>query len=117
MPAARTLACPSVQPARHRRSPPGCNRRNFRRRLLRAAALATLLAAIGGVGSAFAQCVGLCPAQTADQEFLLSPFNSLLSSPAGVAVLTANLQTENNIYLNSTQAEKIAAGTALIFQL
>jgi subtilase-type serine protease len=90
---------------------------DFPRRLLRAVPIATLLASIGGVGPAFAQCTGPCPAQTAEQTFLLSPFNSLLSSPAGVAALTANLQTENNIYLNSTQAEKVASGTALILQV
>jgi autotransporter-associated beta strand protein len=101
MQAARHLACPLARPPTYRR-------------LLRAIAIATLLATIGRIGPAFAQCTGLCSAQTAEQTFLLSPFNSLLNSPAGVAALTANLQTENNIYLNSTQAEKIASGTALI---
>jgi subtilase-type serine protease len=78
----------------------------------------TLLATMGGAGSAFAQCTTvvtpLCASQGADQTNLLAPFNLLLRSPAGVAVLNANLQTEENIYLNSTQAQKIASGTVLI---
>ena len=88
------------------------------RRLLCAVPIATLLAIVGGAGSAFAQvvCTGRCPAQAADQELLLSPFNTLMSSAAGRAALAANLQTENSIYLNSTQAEKIASGTVFILQ-
>ena len=73
---------------------------------------------MGGAGSAFAQCTTvvtpLCASQGADQTNLLAPFNLLLRSPAGVAVLNANLQTEQNIYLNSSQAQKIASGTVLI---
>jgi autotransporter-associated beta strand protein len=86
------------------------------RRLLCAIPFATMLAAMGGLDSAFAQsCTGQCATlQAADQEALLSPFNSLLDSPAGMALLMANLQAEENIYLNSTQAEKIASGTVLI---
>ena len=88
------------------------------RRLLCAIPFATMLAAMGGLDAAFAQsCTGQCATlQAADQEALLSPFNSLLDSPAGMALLMANLQTEENIYLNSTQAEKIASGTVLIIQ-
>jgi len=85
------------------------------RRLLCAIPFATMLAAMAGPGAAFAQsCTGLCPAQTADQEALLAPFNTLLTVPGGPALLAANLQTENYIYLNSTQAQKIASGTILI---
>jgi hypothetical protein len=50
-----------------------------------------------------AQCA---PAQCADQPTLLSPFLSLLGSPEGFAVLNVNLQTEEAIYINSTQAQK-----------
>src|SRR5215469_16709016 len=75
--------------------------------------VAMTLAMIGGSAQAQAQCTGQC----AEQALLLAPFNALLSSPAGIAVLDANLQTENNIYLGSTQAQKIAAGTALIIQV
>jgi subtilase-type serine protease len=63
----------------------------------------------GGCGSV-AEC------QIQQQEALLAPFNALLGSAAGQAVLTANLQTINAIYLNSTQAQKIASGTVLIPQ-
>ena len=65
---------------------------------------------VGGATSASAQCTGQC----ADQESLLAPFNALLDTPAGIAVLDANLQIQNDIYLNSTQAQKIAAGPILI---
>ena len=79
-------------------------------RLLRAIPIVTLLATMGGAGSAFAQCTTvvtpLCASQGADQTNLLSRFNLLLRSPAGVAVLNANLQTEENIYLNSSQARR-----------
>ncbi len=77
-----------------------------------------MLVTMAGAGSAFAQCTTvvtpLCSAQATYEINLLSPFNQLLSSPAGVAALNANLQTENNIYLNSTQAQKISSGTVLI---
>jgi outer membrane autotransporter protein len=65
---------------------------------------------IAWAASAEAQCTGQC----ADQATLLAPFNALLDTPAGVAVLDANLQIQNDIYLGSTQAQKIAAGTILI---
>ena len=72
----------------------------------------------GGAGSAFAQCAtpvtALCPGQTADQEKLLSPFNTLLGTPAGVSLLNTSLQTDNSIYLNSTPAQKIASSTVLV---
>jgi hypothetical protein len=110
--------------ANSRKPPSGFVRRNLERplrRLLCAVPFATMLATMGGVGSAFAQCTSvvtvLCSAQTKEQEALLSPFNLLLSSPAGVALLNANLQTEENIYLNSTQTQKIASGTILIAPL
>ncbi|UYO51917.1 phosphatase PAP2 family protein [Rhodopseudomonas palustris] len=59
-------------------------------------------------------CTGICALQAADQEALLAPFNSLPSTAQGRAVLDANLAKQVEIYLNSTQAEKIAAGTVLI---
>ncbi len=77
-----------------------------------------MLAVMAGTGSAFAQCATpdtvLCAKQTADQERLLSPFNQLLSTAAGAALLNANLQIDNGIYLNSTQAQKIASSTILV---
>src|ERR1019366_4137708 len=98
----------------------GSIRRNLEgplRRQLCAIALATMLATVAGPGPALAQsCTGLCAAQTADQIALLSPFNPLRNPSAGQALLSANLQTEENIYLNSTQAQKIASGTVLIVQ-
>ena len=76
-----------------------------------------MLAIMEGAGSAVAQCTtvvtALCSAQAADQDVLLAPFNALPGSPAGVAVLDENLQTQNAIYLNSTQAQKVASGTVL----
>ena len=63
-----------------------------------------------GAASALAQCSGQC----ADQAALLAPFNALLDTPAGLAVLDANLQIQNDIYLNATQAQRIAAGPILI---
>jgi subtilase-type serine protease len=74
-----------------------------------------VLAAIAAPLSAFADgCSGLAACQTADQEALLAPFNTLLGSPAGRALLTANLETDEAIYLNSTQAQKIASSTVLV---
>ena len=76
--------------------------------------IAALLAATAGSDAALAQtCTGPC-AQQADQEALLAPFNALLHTLPGQAVLDANLQAEEQIYLNSTQADKIASGTILI---
>ncbi len=80
-----------------------------------------MLSVMAGAGTAFAQCTtvitALCSAQAADQAMLLAPFNALLGSPAGTAMLNANLQTQDAIYLNSTQAQKVASGTVLIPQL
>ena len=61
-----------------------------------------------------ARTVAACQIQ--HQETLLAPFNALPGTPAGQAVLTINLHTINAIYLNSTQAEKVASGTVLIPQ-
>ncbi len=80
-------------------------------RLLCAILVALTLAMIAVPRIGFAQCV---PAQCADQATLLSPFLSLLNTPEGVALLNANLQTEENIYLNSTQARKVTAATNVI---
>ena len=74
-------------------------------------ALTLAVAVMGAPRMAFAQCV---PTQCADQATLLSPFLSLLDTPEGVALLNANLQTEENIYLNSTQARKVTAATNVI---
>ncbi|MDR3536168.1 MAG: autotransporter domain-containing protein [Acetobacteraceae bacterium] len=108
--------------SRHRQSLTGCVRLNLARALppLRPAIrLATLLAMIGAANSAFAQgCTGQCAAQqVSDQENLLSAFNALPGSAAGQALISANLQTEESIYLNSTQAQKIASGTVFILNL
>jgi hypothetical protein len=62
----------------------------------------------------FSPCTARCAAQAADQEALLAPFNSLLFTAEGRALLDANLRTQTDIYLNSTQADKIASGTILI---
>ena len=78
---------------------------------------AMTLAALLWPGKAFADgCSGLAACQVTDQERLLGTFNALLGSPEGVAVLATNLQTQNSIYLNSTQAQKITSGTVLIVQ-
>jgi autotransporter-associated beta strand protein len=73
--------------------------------------IATLLAL--GADAALAQtCPTACQEQ--EQEQLLAPFTSLRSTPAGLAVLNANLLMEDIIYRNSTRAEKIAAGTIFV---
>ena len=81
------------------------------RRLLATILVALTLAMIAAPRATFAQCA---PAQCADQATLLSPFLSLLNTPEGVALLNANLQTEENIYLNSTQARKVIAATNVL---
>ena len=89
----------------------------FRRWLLGTVPMAAILTAIAGAGPAFAQsCDTTCiaAAQVTDQENLLDPFLLLPNTPAGQAVLQANLMAEDSIYLNSTQVEKIASGTILI---
>ena len=50
------------------------------------------------------------------RKTLLGYFNTLPSLTGGAALVTANLQTEENIYLNSTQQQKIASGTVFIVQ-
>jgi subtilase-type serine protease len=91
------------------------------RRLRFAVPAGAMLAVPMGAGAAFAQCTTVvtptCSAQANDQATLLAPFNALPGSRAGVAVLDTNLQTQDAIYLNSTQAQKIASGTVLIPQL
>src|ERR1700722_8641630 len=86
--------------------------------LLLVTPLVAMLAVMAEAGSAFAQCATpntvLCAKQTADQEKLLSPFNQLLSTAAGAALLNANLQIDNGIYLHSTQAQEIASSTILV---
>jgi autotransporter-associated beta strand protein len=92
----------------HRRSPPITRRHS----LLSSAAFVTMLAA----GPAAAQtCDAQCAAQSADQEALLSPFLALPNSPAGVAALTANLDTVENIYLNASAARKVTAAEDALF--
>ncbi|HTI80320.1 MAG TPA: autotransporter domain-containing protein, partial [Acetobacteraceae bacterium] len=61
-------------------------------------------------------CSSVTACQTEQQEALLAPLNTLLGTQAGQSVLSANLQSINAIYLNSTQAQKIASGTVLIPQ-
>ena len=81
-----------------------------------AVAFAVVLASLGGTGPAFAQsCDAACTAgQITDQEALLAPFRALPSTPAGIIALQQNLLTEESIYLNATQAQKIASGTILV---
>ncbi|MGO9005201.1 MAG: autotransporter domain-containing protein [Beijerinckiaceae bacterium] len=76
------------------------------RRLSRAIPFAAMLAAMAAPGAAFAQS---CTGQCADQAALLSPFASLLNSPAGLAVLEANMQTEETIYAGATAARRVLA--------
>jgi len=88
-----------------------CGLRHRMRGGLRAAPIATLLITLGAAGSASAQssCDTLCVDQNADQRALLLPFQQLPDTTAGLAVLQANLQTEENIYLYSSSAQKIQA--------
>jgi len=81
---------------------------------------AILLAALAAPGAALAQ-VSACapttqpPTLCSDQTNLLSPFASLLNSPAGLAVLQANMQTEEEIYAGASAARRtLAAENALI---
>lgn len=73
-----------------------------------------LVVTSGAIPASAENCTGRCAAQTADQEALLAIFNALLGSDQGHTLLDANLAKENNIYMNSTQADKIASGTILI---
>ena len=101
--------------------------RNLERTLCRlgcAIPFAAMVAMVAGPGSAFAaNCtavqtnfVARVECQIADQETLLGYFNTLPSLTGGAALVTANLRTEENIYLNSTQQQKIASGTVFIVQ-
>jgi hypothetical protein len=47
-------------------------------------------------------CSSVTACQTEQQEALLAPLNTLLGTQAGQSVLSANLQSINAIYLNST---------------
>jgi subtilase-type serine protease len=42
------------------------------------------------------------------------PFATMLATTGGPALLNANLQTEETVYLNATQAQKAAAGAVMI---
>ena len=81
---------------------------------------AILLVALTAPGAALAQTAQCAPATQpptlcSDQVNLLSPFASLLSSPAGLAVLEANMQTEEEIYAGASAARRtLAAENALI---
>ena len=80
---------------------------------------AILLAALAAPGAALAQaqCAPTTqpPTLCSDQVNLLSPFASLLNSPAGLAVLEANMQTEEAIYAGASAARRtLAAENALI---
>jgi autotransporter-associated beta strand protein len=86
-----------------------------RRGLLCIAPFATALAMMSAPVSADPTCTGQC----ADQVALLAPFNSLWNpsgqqNPADAAVLAANLQEEEYIYLSATRAQKAASGTILV---
>lgn len=94
-----------------------CGRRNRRLSRLASAALFGVAPVPFGVALAAPapSCDSLCAAQNADQRALLSPFQHLLNTPAGQALLQANLQTDESIYLNSPPAQKnTAAENALI---
>jgi subtilase-type serine protease len=69
-----------------------------------------------GCTAAQASIVERARCQIADQETLLGYFNTLPSLAGGAALVTANLQAEETIYLNSTQQQKIASGTVFIVQ-
>ncbi len=84
-------------------------------RLLTAIPFVMLLATMGGAAPAVGQsCTGLVACQSLDQENLLAYFNTLRSVPGGQALLDANMKTEESIYLNANQAQKIASGTVFI---
>jgi outer membrane autotransporter protein len=78
-----------------------------------------LLAALAAPSAALAQCAPTTqpPTLCSDQATLLSPFASLLNSPAGLAVLEANIQTEEEIYASASPARRtLAAENALVDQ-
>ena len=95
-----------------------------RHRWLCAIPFAAILTPTMAPGSAFAAGCTAAQAtfverarcQIADQETLLGYFNTLPSLAGGAALVTANLQAEEKIYLNSTQQQKIASGTVFIVQ-
>ena len=95
-----------------------------KRTLCRLACAIALGAMVAGPGSAFAancsavqtSLVARVECQIADQKTLLGYSNTLPGLTGGAALVTANLQTEENIYLNSTQQQKIASGTVFIIQ-
>ncbi len=81
---------------------------------------AILLAALAAPGATLAQNSACAPTTQpptlcSDQANLLSPFASLLNLPAGLAVLEANMQTEDEIYAGASEARRtLAAENALI---
>ncbi len=81
---------------------------------------AILFVALTAPGTALAQTAQCAPTTQpatlcSSQVNLLSPFASLLSSPAGLAVLEANMQTEEAIYAGASAARRtLAAENALI---
>ena len=81
-----------------------------------------LLAALAAPGAALAQAAQCAPTTQpptlcSTQANLLLPFASLLNSPAGLAVLEANMQTEEEIYASASPARRtLAAENALIDQ-
>jgi outer membrane autotransporter protein len=87
---------------------------------LRRLSWAILLAALAPPGAALAQTAQCAPTTQpptlcSDQANLLSPFGSLLNSSAGLAVLEANMQTEDDIYAGASAARMtLAAENALI---
>ena len=86
---------------------------------LRRLSCAILLAALAAPGAALAQCAPTTQPATlcSDQAILLSPFASLLNSPAGLAALEANMQTEEEIYAGASATRRtLAAENALVDQ-
>ena len=84
-------------------------------RLARTAALGALIG-LAAEGPAFAQadCSGLSAlqcAQAGQQYQLLQTFQALPSSPAGMAVMNADMATVQNIYLNATAVQQNQAAT------
>jgi outer membrane autotransporter protein len=80
----------------------------------------TLLVALAAPGATLAQTSQCAPTTQpptlcSTQAILLSPFASLLDSPAGLAVLEVNMQTEEAIYAGASAARRtLAAENALI---
>jgi outer membrane autotransporter protein len=78
-----------------------------------------LLAALATPSAALAQCAPTTqpPTLCSTQANLLLPFASLLNSPAGLAVLEANMQAEEEIYASASPARRtLAAENALVDQ-